>query len=241
MDGLPTQVGVGLALFLAALTQAVTGFGSALLAMPLLAQVIGVKLGASVLALVSLPLNLALLLAQRTALRLGAVWRLALAAVIGIPLGILSGRVINERGLAVGLGVLLIGYAVYALVTPRLPELRGAGWSYAFGWLSGILAGAYNIGGPPAIVYASSRRWEPPEFRSNLQALFFVENIVVLIGRAGNGEFTPDVLQWLWVALPALGLGILLGLLLDRFLPAAAFRKLVPLLLILLGARLVIP
>jgi uncharacterized membrane protein YfcA len=234
------QIGVALAMFIAAFTQAVTGFGSALVGMPLLSQITGVKIGAALMAVVSLPLNVSLLWIQRRGFRWGDVGHLVIASIIGIPLGLGGIGLLNERVVLVGLGILLIGYALYAWLTPRLPELKHPAWSYAFGFASGLLAGGYNVGGPPAVIYGACKRWEPNEFRTNLQALFLIENIFVLAGHVYQRDFTPNVLNLLWFAVPALVVGIILGVVLDRFIPDALFRKMALVLLIVLGARLLL-
>lgn len=234
----PITFGLVAAMFVAAFTQAVTGFGSALVGMPLLAQIVGVTVGAPLLAVVSLPMNLILLLSQRRGFDLRAVWRIAFAVLIAIPLGIVSIEKLSERIVLILLGVILVGYGLYALIVPRLPTLAKPAWAYLFGFLSGLLAGAYNVGGPPLVIYAACREWEADEFRSNLQGLFFLTNIVVVLGHFWNGTLNQGVLDYLPVALMALLVGIGAGLVLDRYIPERLFHKLVLVALILLGVRL---
>jgi uncharacterized membrane protein YfcA len=232
------SVGVAAAMFVAAFTQAVTGFGSALVGMPLLSQVVGVKTAAPLMAMASLALNSTLILLQRQAILWRAMWRMTLAAVLAIPLGILAVGALSERVVLIGLGVLLVSYGVYAWLTPHLPELKHPAWTYLTGIASGLLAGAYNVGGPPAVIYAASKRWNAAQFRSNLQVLFLIENVFVLAGHTVNGNLSGDVLNLLWFAVPALVIGIAAGVALDRFIPDALFRKLVLVLLIVLGLKL---
>lgn len=234
------MLGIGLAMFFAAFTQAVTGFGSALVGMPLLAQIVGVTIGAPLLALISMPMNLILLASQRRAFDWRAVWRVAAGVFLAIPLGILVIEALNERIVLTLLGVILVAYGLYALLTPRLPALAGNAWAYGFGFLSGLLAGAYNVGGPPLVIYAACREWQAEKFRSNLQGLFFLTNLVVVLGHVWNGTLNQTVLHYVPVALLALLGGIGAGLLLDRFIPEKIFYKLVLILLIVLGARLIL-
>jgi uncharacterized membrane protein YfcA len=198
-----------------------------------------VRVGAPLLAVVSLPMNVALLFAQRHSFRPGEIWRLTLATVFAVPLGILAVRFLDERIVLAALGLVLIGYSAYALLGPRLPALAHPGWAYLFGFFSGILGGAYNTGGPPAVIYGACRNWAPGEFRSNLQALFLVTNVFVLAGHAATGNFTAEVSSQLWVAVPALIAGMGVGLGTARFIPRAGFRKLVLVMLIALGIKLV--
>ena len=236
----PITLGIVIAIFVAAFVQAVTGFGSALVAMPLLAQLVGVSLGAPLLAIVSLPMNLILLISQRRGFEFRAIWRIALAALLAIPIGITVLGLLNERVITVVLGVILVGYGLYALLAPRLPTLNGNAWEYVFGFLSGLLAGAYNVGGPPLVIYAACRDWPADEFRSNLQSLFFMMNVVVLLGHFGNGTLNATVLSYLPAAIVALLAGLGTGLVLDRYIPEKVFHKLVLVMLIVLGARLIL-
>lgn len=240
MSPLPTDLAVAAAAFIAAFTQAVTGFGSALVGMPLLSPIVGVRLASPLMAVLSIILNMTLLLIRRQAIRWHAMWHMILAAIVGIPIGILAVSLFSEHIVLIILGIVLIAYSLYAWFTPQLPELKHPVWKYVFGFASGLLAGAYNVGGPPAVVYATGRGWKPAEFRSNLQALFVIENVVVVAGHAYNGSYTSEVLNYLWYAIPALALGIVVGLALASRIPDALFRKLVLILLIVLGIRLMI-
>lgn len=236
----PADLAVAVASFFAAFTQAVTGFGSALVGMPLLSPILGVRIASPLMAVISITLNFSLLLIRRQAIRWRAMWNVILAAIVGIPIGILAVNLASEHVVLIILGIVLIVYSLYAWFVPQLPELSHPIWKYIFGFASGLLAGAYNVGGPPAVMYASGRGWEPNEFRSNLQALFLIENVVVVAGHAYSGNYTPEVLNLLWFAIPALAFGILAGLGLARYIPDALFRKLVLFLLIVLGIRLII-
>ena len=103
-----------------------------------------------------------------------------------------------------------------------------------------MLGGAYNTSGPPVVMYGDAQGWPPAEFKSNLQGFFFVTSLFVIAGHALSGNLTREVwISYLWV-LPAIGLGILLGTLLDGRINPALFRKLVLVLLVVMGARMVI-
>jgi uncharacterized membrane protein YfcA len=227
-------------IFFAAFTQSLAGFGSALIAMALLPGLVGIRAAAPLVALIAATLELALLLRYRSALNLRAVWRLALAAVMGIPIGVLALRQVDERIVLGLLGAILAGYALYALLDLKLPALERPGWAYGFGFLAGLLGGAYNTSGPPVVIYGNCRRWLPAEFKSNLQGFFLLTDLLVIGAHALGGGLTPAVLlNYLW-ALPAIGLGLLAGISLDRRLNAETFRKLVLGLLVVMGFRLIL-
>jgi len=230
---------VSLVIFLAVFTQSLTGFGSALVAMALLPALIGIRTATPLVALVGLTIEIALLLRYHASFRLQSVWRLIVASLLGIPLGLVLLRRVDERLALVILGCVLVGYAFYALLGRPLPSLKSNGWAYGTGFVAGMLGGAYNTSGPPVVIYGDAQRWPPAEFKSNLQGFFLVINVFVIAGHALSGNLTQRVwTAYLWV-LPAIALGILLGTWLDGRINRAVFRKLVLFLLILMGARMI--
>jgi hypothetical protein len=107
-----------------------------------------------------------------------------------------------------------------------------------FGFVGGLLGGAYNTSGPPVVVYGNCRRWSPQEFKSNLSGYFVVNSVMVVSTHWLSGNFTPEVTSNFLLALPALLLGFLFGQGMDKWLNPELFRKIVLVLLVLLGARL---
>ena len=74
--------------FFAALVQSLSGFGFALIVMPLAVVAIGLKTAAPLVAMVSLALNTINMIRYRQALDMREVLRLTLASVLGIPVGV---------------------------------------------------------------------------------------------------------------------------------------------------------
>lgn len=233
-----TTVLVGLVIFLAAFTQSLSGFGLALVSMALLPSVIGLHMATPLVALVAIVIESVLLLRFREALELRTIWRVVLAALIGTPLGVLFLSRVDENLAMRILGIVIAGYALYALLGLKLPHLEGSLWAYSAGLVGGLLGGAYNTSGPPVIVYADCRRWQPAVFKSNLQGYFIVSSLAVMVSHAISGNITPQVWSTFWWTLPFIGVGLLAGLSLDRWLNPLVFRRLVLVLLVVMGIRL---
>ncbi len=231
---------VTLIVFFAIFVQSASGFGLALISMPLLVGLIGIGTATPLVALVGVTAEVVLLRRYWGALNFTAVKRLSFASIIGIPLGVYVLREVDGRIITAILGIIVAGYALYALFAPRLPLLEQPGWGYGFGFLGGVLSGAYNTSGPPVIIYGTCRRWEPAVFKGNLQAYFLLNSVFTLTAHTISGNFTAVVWQnYLW-ALPGIGLGLVVGHWADGRIQPAQFRKGVLLLLILLGIRLVV-
>ena len=226
--------------FLAVLTQTVTGFGLALVSMALLSQWLGIQVAAPLVAMVAALLEITLLVLRRDAVNWRVVWRLSLASVVGIPLGILAVKIVDGQIVLTILGIVIAAYAAYALASPRLPSLVWPGWAYGAGFLAGLLSGAYNTGGPPVVMYGDSQRWSPAEFKTNLQGFFFLNDALVIGGHALSGHLTPAVWGHWASALPSVALGLLVGLSVERYINPLILRKIVLLLLVVVGVRLIL-
>ena len=226
-------------IFSAVLTQTVSGFGVALVAMAFLPGMLGIQLAAPLVALVALTLEAVLLVRYRLSLNLRAVWPMVLASFIGIPIGIWGMRRLDEDLVLAVLGIVIAGYALYALFKLRLPELRHPLWAYGAGFLAGILGGAYNTSGPPVIIYGDCQLWNPAEFKANLQGFFLLSDLFVVLNHAVGDNLNATVWAYYLWSLPAIAAGIILGLVIGRRLDPAVFRQVVLVLLVVLGLRLV--
>ena len=227
-----------LTVFLGAFTQSLTGFGVALIAMAILPSLWGLPIATPLVALTGIVLETALLIRYRQSLQMRSIWRLVVASVVAIPFGIYILRQLDERIALFVLGLIIFGYALYALIGFRLPELHHPLWAWLTGLASGMLGCAYNTAGPPIVIYGNCRRWSPQEFRSNLSGFFIVNSVMVVSTHFLSGNITSEVLSVFWWMLPALALGFLAGQSLDHWLNPEVFRKIVLGVLIVLGIRL---
>jgi len=223
----------------AGIIQGVTGFGSALFGMPFLAQLLGAHTATPLFALSAVFAEMVGVFRYRKSITFGAVWRVAVAAVIGIPIGVYGVTMIDERVVLTILGVVIFSYAAYRLFTPHIPRLQNPNWAYLFGFLAGLLSGAYNTGGPGYVVYGTTQGWKPDTFRANLQGLFIVGSVVGLISHYTKGNFN-DLVLYLWVyATPAFIIGLFIGYGLNRYISPVFFTKLVLVMLVLIGLNLI--
>jgi uncharacterized protein len=238
------QLTIVFVIFLAVFTQSLSGFGSALVSMALLPAVVSIHVATPLVALVVLTIEVFLLIRYRQALNIGAVWRIIVASLAGIPFGILLLSRLNDGTMMTILGIVIAGYAIYALLEAfsnriQLPKLEHPAWAYGSGLIAGMLGGTYNTSGPPVIIYGNCQRWGTAEFKGNLQGFFVPSSLVIALAHAWNHNLTSEVWQlYLW-SFPAMFLGTLAGTSLDRFIHPVTFRRIVLVLLVILGIRLI--
>jgi uncharacterized membrane protein YfcA len=234
-----TEILVVGVIFLAVFTQSLSGFGIALVAMALLPALIEIQVATPLVAVVGVTIEFFLLIRYRRALNIQVVWRLIAASLVGIPLGVWALGRLNEDLVLSALGLLITGYALYALLNLKLPRLDHPLYIYVFGFVAGVLGGAYVTSGPPVIVYGDCQRWERAAFKSNLQGFFFFSSIFIVLAHTFGQNITPIVWRYYLFCIPAMIIGIVAGVSMDRVIDPVLYRKIVLVLLVVLGIRLI--
>ena len=223
-------------LFASAFVRSALGFGDALLAMPLLALLVGLQVATPVVAFAASTIGITILLSHWRSVDVRSTWRLVLASLIGIPFGLLLLKLAPEAYVKGVLGALLILYGLYSLIAPELPAIRSDWPAYVFGFVAGVLGGAYNTNGPPVVVYGALKRWPPEHFRATLQGCFLLTGLMILVGHGVAGLWTTQVLRLYLYSLPAILLAIYLGARLNRSIPRETFSRAVYVFLVAMGA-----
>jgi uncharacterized protein len=236
MDFTPLVVAV--ILFAAAYLQSATGFGLALVCMAFVPLVLPVTDAIIYVSIASFFVNFFVVFANRS----GFSWRraipLSLGMALGIPLGYFGLRALDGEWVVRLLGVVLMSIAVTEFLQKRfirfhLPEKTGG----FFGFFGGILAGSFNVGGPPVVVFAYSMRWSKVETVAVLQTVFIIGGLVRNILMFQAGEYYADILRLVAWSLPASAFAVWLGkITLDR-LPQASLKAFVFVLIFLIGLR----
>lgn len=222
---------VGAAVFVAALTQVLSGFGFALMSVPLMtlavptkeAVVISTLLGAGVSSWQAWHL-------RRETLRPVAT-RMVISAYVGMPFGFWVFVSVDDSVLRALLGVAIL--AAVVLLAARI-DLRhvGPGLDAGAGFVSGVLNTSLSTNGPPLVFALQARHLEADAFRATINTVFACSNVLgvslfVLADRVTSDGVTAAV-----IAFPALVAGQLVGLPLRRHVAGERFRLLVMVLLV---------
>jgi uncharacterized protein len=232
-----TTVHVLAVLFFATFIRSALGFGEALVAVPLLALTLPVQVAAPLAVLVSITVAAIVVIQDWRNVHLRSVGWLVLSTLFGIPLGLWLLKTIPESIVKAILGVFIIGFALYSLAG-RKPELHNDRLAPLFGFIAGILGGAYGMNGPPLVVYGVLRRWQPTQFRATLQGYFLVASIVGMAGYALTGLWTRTVSTYFLLSLPLALIAIFLGRAAHRRLSTSRFLTAVHVGLALIGVLL---
>ena len=224
--------------FVSTLTRSTFGFGDALIAMPLLALFIDLKIATPLIALIAFFIAISILIKNWQKVDFKSAWRLIVASLVGIP-GLWYLKDINENIIKLILGIIVLFFATYSLVKPKLIQLKSEKLAWIFGFFAGILGGAYNTNGPPIVIYSSLKKWNPQNFRATLQAYFFTTGILLISSHAIAGNITIEVLTYFAYCLPVVLLAIIIGARLNKKIHIEQFHKYIYIILIALGTLLI--
>jgi uncharacterized membrane protein YfcA len=227
--------------FFANFAQSVAGFGMAMIAMPLLiAMHVPLFVAAPLMALINLLSRIIQIVHYRRDIHLSDVWPLMLAAAIGIPVGVFVLQDFDPVIISRLLGLIVLTYAGMQIFNLYIPSMKHSVWAYGLGFASGLLGGAYKIGGPPVIIYATGRRWPSVIFKANIQVMAFSNAIFITLAQSAKGNVDENVLLIFLISIPLVLVGLGLAYLLEPHIQQAHFRRMVLGLLVLLGLRLLV-
>ncbi|HAF28260.1 MAG TPA: sulfite exporter TauE/SafE family protein [Bacteroidales bacterium] len=226
--------------FISTLTRSTFGFGDALIAMPLLVLFIDIKIATPLIALIAFFIAISILIRNWKRVEFKSAWRLIISSLIGIPIGLWYLNDLNENIIKLILGVLISLFGIYKLLKTSLIQLKTEKYAWLFGFVAGMLGGAYNTNGPPIVIYSTLKKWSPQNFRATLQGYFFTTGILVIAGHGIVGNFTSEVLTYFIYCLPGVLLAVIMGAQINKIIPVERFHKYIYIILIVLGFILII-
>ena len=221
------------------------GFGGSV-GLPLLALVIPVKVIAPAWSLVGIVSSAAIIGRDRQHVDRRAFLRLLPGCALGIAAGLFLFKTLDAVLLARALGAFIIVYAIYSLwmstrpagTAPPVPAtvLRplASFFSGAVGTLFGSMASIFFT------IYLDASGAGKHVLRATVSAMLLTLSVVRTIGYAAVHELTPDSFILCAAAIPAMGIGLLVGDRIHSGLSQAAFQRVVCAALFLCGLPLLL-
>lgn len=226
MDQLLVIVLVGLVVFaLAAAAQAVTGFGSALVGVPLLALVVDPVAAVVSVTAVAFLMTTAAVRRERSHVEGSAMRRFAAWGLVGLPIGLAALRLLPPARLTLVMAVVLLVLVGLLAAGIRLPA--GPVSQRAAGVASGALLASTGMNGPPLVVMFQAMGMPPRRFRATLQGVFCIQDLLAVIGFAVVGSFSRTALLLILGGIAGLPLGWRLGDRAFHALSPVVFRRVV--------------
>ena len=195
----------------AGLARGFSGFGSALIFMPLASSIVAPRLTAAVLLIIDFVAAAPLIPNAWQQADRKAVGIMMLGSLIGIPLGtyaLLQLDPVTTRW--------IITTFVFALLLLLISGWRYRGAEHAsvsvgIGSLSGFCSGLAQTGGPPIVAYWLGRPISSAVARANILLFFAGSDLFSALSYAATGLITVDSLKFSLVVGPVYALGVFLG------------------------------
>ncbi len=230
---------IGLIFLLASWVQGVSGFGSALVALPLLTLCIDIKEAIPLLMLNSLIMTTYLVVQLRKHLSKDKILPLCIGSIPGIIIGVTILKSVPSETIRFLVGLLLISYSLYNFVSKTKPRALHKSWGYLAGFLSGTIGSICSAGGPPTIIYTTMNNWNKDEIKATLTGFFCFTSYLVAIAHAYSGMTTPTVLKYYLFTIPFVFAGTMLGSYCYRFFRREVYIKIIYFSLFVMGILMV--
>jgi uncharacterized membrane protein YfcA len=149
----------------------------------------------------------------------------SIAAIVGMPLGLLVLVHADDRVLTLAIAGAVLAFSLLLWRGARLPAGRGT--DVAAGVTAGILSTSTGTSGPPIVIALSAKELEPAAFRATISAIFLVQGSAALVLFAIGGQITRDAVSVALAGLPGVVAGSIVGERGFRRLDTLTFRRVV--------------
>lgn len=209
-------------IFTASILQAITGFGGALIAAPLLLLLVDKTTSLVALTFGSLAINSILLLSIRSPLNKRTFYNLFLPGLIGLPIGLWILRTLPTsalRLLVLGLSIIFGVMLLWKKVPVKSTDIK----KRFAGWFSGILTTSVGLNSPPVALILAAENTDKDEMRKTLASYFLIMSVFSLALLVSTGHITKAVLYLPLRGVPPAILGSLIGNMISRKISQRGF------------------
>jgi len=174
------------------LVRGFTGFGSALIYMPLISVVYDPRLAAPTLLLIDFFCSLPFALRAMPHCNWREVTPVSIAGALALPLGVLALVLVDALILRWAISVLVLAALVTLIVGWRYRGRPTLSASLGVGALAGLGGGAVQIGAPPLLIFWLGGNNNAVTVRANIMVYFIVQGVLSLVLYVYTGLFTAE-------------------------------------------------
>ena len=202
-----------------------SGFGSALIYMPLVSAIYDPKIAAASFILVDFFCTAPFAFRLYPMVDKREIWPLTIAAALTIPLGAMLLLYLDPVVLRWALVILILTQLAVLVSGWRFPGKPTTPLTVVVGLLSGISGGAAQLMGPFAIIYWLGSPNAAAVVRANLMVFFAFGGLVIVLAYVVQGLFTPEVFALALLVAPPYMLTLFAGARLFRASSESFYRQ----------------
>jgi len=228
------------AVLFAAFVRGLAGFGFALILAPLLLLILDPIVVVIINLFLGLLSHIVVVLWSLREVNLRRISLMIASSLLGIPLGAWIISVIAPHIMKIVIGAVIICFAIPISVSFRKSFTSGKLTSGLAGFLSGILASSTSLGGPPVVLVMHSQNWTKRKILASLAAYFTFLNLFSLLALSISGQMHVEILVTAASLVPAMLIGVRLGMMVFYRTDSRLFRFLSMFIVICAGILAVI-
>jgi len=235
MDSLSVIIVGLLVMFWAGVIQGLTGFGFALVSVPIMTIFLSPKKTIPIVLLHAILIVIVILYEARKWVDLKRIWPLMIAGIVGMPFGTYLLIFLKASTLKVLIGSVIVLFTL-ALLKGFKRKIKSEKLAFApVGFISGLLAGSTMMGGPPVILFFTNQGLNKNVFRANLVCYFATLSLATIPAYIAGGLITEEVVKYAVLLLPGMICGGITGIKLAHIVQEQLFKKIVLIILIVAG------
>jgi uncharacterized protein len=201
---------MALVIFIAYFVRGISGFGSALVAVPLLAQVMPVTVVVPTIVLLDYTASMSHGIHHFKHIQWRDLIPMLPFTLTGILIALFLLKQLHPGLLTDALGIFIILYAIYSLLP--LPPLHGSRvWAAPLGLLTGLVGTVFGTGGPFTVIYLRLRDLGKTAFRGTVATFFAIDGGLRLAGFTASGFYSEENLLLALMGLPIVVIALYLG------------------------------
>ena len=207
-----TYLAAFLILLFAYFLRGITGFGSGLIAIPLLAHLLPLTFVVPMVLVLDFVASIVLSSHTRLQVHWDEIRSLIPTSIVGILAGSVMLVSLPREPLLVSLGLFVIFFGLRYVFNVHSEKPISRWWSVPTGLIGGLIGALFGTGGPPYVVYLSHRLHDKTRLRGTLSGLFLLDGAFRLVTFLSLGLLLQaDMLSALLMGLPVMAIGLYLG------------------------------
>jgi uncharacterized protein len=217
-----------------------SGFGSTLISVPLLAHFLPLSFLVPLMAIIDLASSLVIGTRGREQVSRSELKALAPFMFVGLVVGATMLVGFPDKWLRAALGIFAAAVGVYSMVNPTLNRAVSRLWCIPTGLVGGVAGTIFGAGGPVYATYLSGRLSDKGELRATISSLISISAFARTLAYALAGLVHLATAVAIAALAPFAALGMWLGHRIHVGLTQTQMRRAVGAILVLAGASLLV-
>ena len=234
-----TQLVTGFMIILAAfIVRGITGFGSGLIAIPLIALMVPINIAVPMVGLLDYTAALGHGVKLRNDIRWRQILPLLPFSLIGVLLALYLFNTVDAELLKKFLGGFIVLYALYTLLSVKAHTHKSLFWAVPSGIFGGLIGTLFGTGGPFYVIYLQLQGLGKAAFRATIATVFFLDGTARIAAYTFNGFYTLEVMILIGISLPVMIIGMYIGGHIHTNFTHQTIQKAIAVLLLFSGSAL---